>query len=131
MTPFNQLRLPGREPTGESPEGEWWLLAKAVEHVQRELDAGRYQEEPDHEVHGILVQDPLDEGISGLGLIELVDAESGEAFLVEGSHWGAAAAAESRIQALARAGVRAVALSTNDDPYRVLHRHFRRSGTRR
>jgi uncharacterized protein (DUF58 family) len=83
-----------------------------------------------HEVHAILVTDPLDEGLARLGLVELVDAETGEDYLVDASGWGKPGAAGEQVKGLQRAGARAVAISTEDDAYAVLHRHFQRLGAR-
>jgi uncharacterized protein (DUF58 family) len=84
-----------------------------------------------HEVHAIVVHDPLDHGVAGLGLVEVVDAETGESYLVDGAHWAASHGVEARVDALRKCGARAVAIGTSDDPYTALHLHFQRLGGRR
>ncbi len=84
-----------------------------------------------HQVHAVVVQDPVDLGFPGLGLAEVVDAETGEVRLVDAGRLLAERAAGSRVRTLRRRGARAVALSTTDDPFQVLHRHFQAVGSRR
>jgi uncharacterized protein (DUF58 family) len=84
-----------------------------------------------HKVHGVMVTDPIDEGLGQLGLVDLVDAETGATRLVDGRTMSPRVPLEDRLQALRRTGTRAVALSTTDDPYAVLHRHFQREAGRR
>jgi uncharacterized protein (DUF58 family) len=100
------------------------------------LDDGRWQEPLGalarrHRVHALAVHDPLDAPIPGLGLLDVVDPETGERRTVDAAAWGARAAAEERVLALRRLGVRATALSTDDDAFSVLHRHFSAEGGRR
>lgn len=83
-----------------------------------------------HEVHAICVHDPLDAGVASLGLVELIDAETGRPFLVDGADWSATRSPEARVQALARAGARALGISTQEDPYLAMQRHFQRLGRR-
>jgi len=84
-----------------------------------------------HEVHAIVVHDPLDSSLRGMGLMEVVDSETGQLKLVDAATWIAAESVDQRVRELQRNGARAVALSTEDDPYQVLHRHFQSSGRRR
>ena len=84
-----------------------------------------------HKVHAVLVNDPIDEGLRGLGLVQLVDAESGATRLVDGSTLRPVEPLAARLKRLRRTGARAVAMSTTDDPYAVLHQHFQREGARR
>jgi len=84
-----------------------------------------------HDVHAFVVHDPLDEGLAGLGLVEVVDAETGRAFLVDGAAWRERTPVEERVGVLRRAGAKAVAISTTEDPFHALHEHFHRVGTRR
>jgi len=84
-----------------------------------------------HKLHGVMVTDPIDEGLAQLGLVELVDSETGRTQLVDGARLKPREPVEARLQALRRTGTRAVALSTTDDPYAVLHRHFQREAGRR
>ena len=84
-----------------------------------------------HKVHAIDVHDPIDTGLPDLGLVEVMDAESGRTRLVDGRRWAAKQSAEERLRRLRRAGARAVSISTRDDPYALLHAHFQREGARR
>jgi len=84
-----------------------------------------------HDVHAVLVHDPLDVDLLGLGLVEMVDAESGRTFLADGAAWSNEHSVAERMSMLLRAGTRAVSISTGDDPYAVLARHFHRSEGRR
>jgi uncharacterized protein (DUF58 family) len=79
-----------------------------------------------HEVHAVLVHDPLDTGVGGLGLLELVDSETGDAFLADRTQMAAWRSPEARLRAAIAAGARGVAISTADDAWDVLHRHFQR-----
>lgn len=84
-----------------------------------------------HQVHAILVHDPLDHALPGMGLTEVVDAETGAVHLVDAGRWLARQAVAERLSTLRRSGARAVALSTDDDAFQVLHRHFQSMGARR
>lgn len=84
-----------------------------------------------HKVHAVCVHDPLDESLRGLGLVEVVDAETGLVRLLDGSTATARVPLDRRLQTLRRSGARAVGLSTSDDPYKVLLDHFHREGARR
>jgi uncharacterized protein (DUF58 family) len=84
-----------------------------------------------HKVHAICVHDPMDLALGGLGLVQVVDAETGRPTLVDGRAWAARESLDDRLLRLRRAGARAVGLSTEEDPYTVLHQHFQREGARR
>ncbi len=84
-----------------------------------------------HKLHAVLVHDPIDEGLAGLRLMEIVDAETGATRLVDGSTLTATQPMGERLRRLRRTGARAVAMSTEDDPYTVLHQHFQREAGRR
>ena len=84
-----------------------------------------------HEVHAVVVHDPRDAGAPGFGLTEVVDAETGRLKLVDAASWVARQGAEARVALLRRNGARAVALSTDEDPFMALHRHFQAVGARR
>lgn len=84
-----------------------------------------------HKVHAVCVSDPLDRSLAGLGLLEVVDAETGRPMLVDGRAFAARQSVEERLQRLRRSGARALALSTKDDPFAVLLQHFHREGARR
>jgi uncharacterized protein (DUF58 family) len=83
-----------------------------------------------HKVHAVLVHDPLDQALSQLGLVDVVDAETGARRTVEGSAFVAARALEERVAALRRRGARVLALSTSDDPFSALMKHFHESAAR-
>jgi hypothetical protein len=84
-----------------------------------------------HEVHGIVVHDPLDVGFSGLGMVEVVDSETGDAYLLDGPSWGSQQGVKGRVSALERLGVRTLALSTADDAHHALQLHFQKVRGRR
>ena len=84
-----------------------------------------------HKVHAVNVHDPLDQGMPSLGLMEVVDAETGQTRIVDAAAWIAKQSVDERVQSLRRCGARAVSLSTADDPFAVLHHHFQREGARR
>ncbi len=84
-----------------------------------------------HRVHALLVTDPLDEGLRGLGLVEVVDAETGRRRVFDGWSASPVHTVEQRLRRLRRTGAGAVAISTADDPFRVLHTYFQMQGARR
>ncbi len=84
-----------------------------------------------HKVHAALIHDPLDASLSGLGLVEVVDAETGRRVLVDGASFAAKKALDARVQRLRRCGARVVPISTRDDAFGALMSHFHREGTRR
>jgi uncharacterized protein (DUF58 family) len=84
-----------------------------------------------HKVHAVCVHDPLDRSLAGLGLVEVVDAETGRQVLVDGGAFLARQGVEERLQGLRRAGARALSVSTKDDPFTALLQHFHREGARR
>lgn len=77
-----------------------------------------------HTVHAILVHDPLDEA-PRLGLVDVVDPETGAQVLVDTAAWSARRSTQARLERIRRTGARAVALSTKDDAIAVLQRWFR------
>jgi uncharacterized protein (DUF58 family) len=83
-----------------------------------------------HTVHAMLVHDRLDEGLGRLGLLEVVDAETGELRVLHG-RTARGMTVDERMTRLKRCGARAVAISTEDDAFKAMHRHFARSGGRR
>lgn len=83
-----------------------------------------------HAVHAILVHDPLDEGFRGMGLTEVVDAETGRVWIADGRRMKTTNSTDARLAELRRAGAKAVAISTEDDPYAALAYHFQGSGKR-
>lgn len=85
-----------------------------------------------HKVHAICVHDPVDDALPGLGLLELVDAESGRRTLVDGRRWrGAGVPVSTRLERIRRSGARALEIPTGRDPIAALHTYFQREGVRR
>ncbi|HHO52194.1 MAG TPA: DUF58 domain-containing protein [Deltaproteobacteria bacterium] len=84
-----------------------------------------------HKVHAVLVHDPIDDGLGRLGLIEVVDAETGQRRLVDGSRLRGRRSPEERAQQIRRSGARVVSISTRDDPFAALMAYFHREGARR
>lgn len=87
-----------------------------------------------HKVHAIAVHDPIDDGggmLGKLGLLEVVDAETGEQRLVDAAKWAATRSVDERLARIRRCGAGAVGLSTTEDPFVVLHSYFQRQGARR
>jgi len=84
-----------------------------------------------HKLHAVLVHDPLDASLAGLGLVDVVDAETGLRRLVDGARFVARRGVDHRAQRLRRAGARVVPISTTEDPFVALMSHFHREGTRR
>ena len=84
-----------------------------------------------HKVHAVAVHDPLDDGLGGLGLMELMDAETGHTRVVDTASWIARQSHDQRVASIRRTGARTASMSTADDPFAVLHRHFQLEGSRR
>ncbi len=84
-----------------------------------------------HRVHALCVHDPLDAGWTGLGLMDVVDAETGRRRLVDGARLAQQWSVEERLRTLRRSGARAAAISTQDDAFALLHLHFQREALRR
>ena len=83
-----------------------------------------------HTTHAILVHDPLEHQLPGLGALSVVDAESGEARTLWAGGGGLMGPVDGRLAELRRVGVRASALSTNEDAFLRLQRHFMSQGRR-
>jgi uncharacterized protein (DUF58 family) len=84
-----------------------------------------------HRIHSILVHDPIDHGLPNLGLVEIQDVETGRPRLVDAAAWGARWTLEQRVARLRGCGTRTLPISTGEDPYGALHRHFHSVGGRR
>lgn len=84
-----------------------------------------------HEVHAIVVHDPLDRGLPPIGLVEVVDAETGRVRLVDSRRYREVQPVEERVRACRRQGAKALAIGTDEDAFQALHEHFHRLGTRR
>lgn len=83
-----------------------------------------------HGVHALLLHDPVEVLPPALGLVELQDAETGATQLVDLSKLRARRTVEARLSELRRCGVRAAAISTDQDPFQALRRHFESRGQR-
>jgi len=83
-----------------------------------------------HTVHALLIHDRLDEGLGRLGLLEVVDAETGRLRVVHGRKVRGTSV-EERLARITRTGAKGVVIRTEDDAFRALHRHFQRAGGRR
>lgn len=81
-----------------------------------------------HQVHCFVVHDPFEQRLPDVGLLELVDAETGRPRLVDarGAHLGVSV--PQRVRALQRSGARVAEIPTDRDPFAALHQHFRRTG---
>lgn len=79
-----------------------------------------------HTVHTVLVHDGLDKKLPNLGLIDIMDPETGRIRTIDARRLAAGPSVEERLSVLRRAGTRALALSTEQDPFQALHGHFQR-----
>ncbi len=77
-----------------------------------------------HRTHAFLVHDPLEQASAVSGLIEVVDAETGHPTLVDLGRLRSRLPLEQRQERLRRTGAYTSLVSTLDDPFRVLLRHF-------
>ncbi|MFZ5479791.1 MAG: DUF58 domain-containing protein [Myxococcota bacterium] len=78
-----------------------------------------------HRVHALLVHDPHEERLPGVGLVSLRDAETGELRTVDAGALAAKLGVDRRVAELRRLGVKASALATTDDAFLRLQQHFR------
>lgn len=79
-----------------------------------------------HKVSCFLVHDPLEQRLPRLGLLEVEDAETGHRRLVDASAMQAKVALDTRMREIRRTGAHVTAITTADDPFIHLLRHFRR-----
>ena len=84
-----------------------------------------------HQVSAFLLHDPLEAALPGVRLVELEDAETGRRRLVDAVSLRARVPLEVRLRDLRRAGARARAVGTDEDPFRELLAHFRSVERRR
>ena len=84
-----------------------------------------------HRVHAICVHDELSAAVKKLGLVRIVDPETGRTRLVDGRGWAGEVSVQSRLGELRSSGAHAVAVDTRADPYRMLHQYFVQEGARR
>ena len=94
------------------------------------LAAGRFEQPLGvltrrHHTSCFLVSDPMEQALPRLGLIELEDAETGRRRLVDAGALAARASEDQRLATLRRAGARARAVRTDEDPFRQLLLHFK------
>lgn len=126
-----------------TPEGHGTDLAAALSFTSRVLrrrslvaivsdflSPGRYAEALGaiarrHRVHALLVHDPAEAALPGLGLVTLRDAETGAVRTVEAGAFFARQRLEDRLAELRRNGARASAISTAEDAFLRLQQHFR------
>lgn len=78
-----------------------------------------------HRVHALLFHDPREAAMPKIGLVTLRDAETGQVRTVDAGTVLARAKVEERLTDLRRHGVRASAISTQDDAFLKLVQHFR------
>ena len=71
------------------------------------------------------------EGAALREVLVAVDAETGEAKLVDGARLAERWRVEHRLKALRRCGAKSVHISTKDDAFQVLHQHFQRHARNR
>lgn len=83
-----------------------------------------------HKVHGMLIHDKLDEGLLKLGLVEVVDAETGETRLMDGRATRGLLSVDDRLRRIRRMGAGAVAIGTDVDPFKALHGYFQQQARR-
>ena len=84
-----------------------------------------------HQVSAFLLHDPLEASLPGVRLVELEDAETRRRRLVDARSLLARVPLEARLRDLRRAGARARAVGTGEDPFRELLAHFRSVERRR
>lgn len=83
-----------------------------------------------HKVHGMLIHDKLDEGLLKLGLVEVVDAETGKTRLMDGRATRGLLSVDDRLRRIRRMGAGAVAIGTDEDPFKALHGYFQQQARR-
>lgn len=83
-----------------------------------------------HRVHAMVVHDPLEARMPDVGLVCLRDNETGEFRTVDAGTVVARARMDERLADLRRFGVRATPVSTQEDAFHLLQRHFRSASPR-
>lgn len=81
-----------------------------------------------HTTHAILVHDPLENSLPDIGLLAVMDAEGGSVRTIRAAGQGILGAVDTRLSELRRVGVRASSLSTDEDAFLRLQRHFTARG---
>ena len=79
-----------------------------------------------HRVNCFVVHDPLESQMPDIGLVDVEDAETGRRIMVDTAQINPRHTLDERMRSLRRLGVRPSAISTADDPFGHLLRHFRR-----
>ena len=79
-----------------------------------------------HKVSCFLIHDPLEQRLPSLGLLEVEDAETGRRRLVDTAAAQAQVALQDRVREIRRSGAHVTPITTADDPFIHLLRHFRR-----
>jgi uncharacterized protein (DUF58 family) len=93
------------------------------------LDAGSWERPlralaAQHTVHALLTTDPLDLAVPNLGLVHIVDAETGHERLVDAAALTGRLTLSARLERLKRAGARVTVIDTADDAFAALQRTF-------
>ena len=78
-----------------------------------------------HNVHAFVIHDPAEQEFPIKGLVDMVDAESGQSRLLDTHVWSSHMNVEQRVHAIRSQGVLCSELSTQADPIAVLLQHFR------
>lgn len=133
----------------DHPQGQGTDLAQALEHTARMLRRravvcvlsdflpGVGRPEPSrqlqvlawrHQLHCFVVHDPLEARLPPVGLVELVDAETGRTRLVDAGRARLQSSVRSRVQGLQRVGARVCEIPVDEDAFHRLVVHFRRFG---
>jgi uncharacterized protein (DUF58 family) len=79
-----------------------------------------------HKLSCFLVHDPMEQVFPDVGLITLQDTETGQRRLVDGNALSPASVLESRLAEIRRTGAHVTPISTTEDPFILLLRHFKR-----
>ena len=79
-----------------------------------------------HRVNAFLLSDPLEERMDDVGLLTIQDQETGERRLVDSRRITPGRPTLERRDLLRQCGLHATSISTADDPFRALQRHFHR-----
>ena len=78
-----------------------------------------------HHLSCFLVNDPLEYALPSVGLVEMVDSETGQRQLVDSARVQPSTTVEQRVHALRRRGARVAVVGTDMDPFHQLICHFR------
>lgn len=78
-----------------------------------------------HRTHCFVLTDPLERKSPDVGLLEVVDSESGERILMDTGAWTHSDWLNHREKALRSSGAYVSSISTDADPFMALMKHFR------